>query len=286
MTSTVSALPTSVNPPRTTALELCDVAAGYGNEQNALDGINLAIRTGEICAVLGPNGAGKSTLVRVLCGALRPARGTISIFGADLFAMDRRTIARKVAVVPQAAPVSLGFTVEEVVMMGRAPHQGAWMRPVDADVEAVERALDACDLHDLRARPVAHLSGGEQKRVAIARALAQEAPILLLDEAGAHLDVKHSIAVHEVVQREVQDRGLACVAVLHDLNVAAQYADRIALLKGGRLLALGSIPEVMTYARLKDVFEAELYVGVNELDGARYFLPVRPRSRPPGPRDL
>lgn len=160
------------------------------------------------------------------------------------------------------------------------------MTPSEADHEAVERAITACELEDLRARPVANLSGGEQKRVAIARALAQEAQVLLLDEAGAHLDVRHSIAVHEVVHREVHERGLACVAILHDLNVAAQYADRVALLKEGRLLALGTIEEVMTYTRLKDVFEAELYVGVNELDDARYFLPVRPRSRPSGGRDL
>jgi iron complex transport system ATP-binding protein len=108
----------------------------------------------------------------------------------------------------------------------------------------------------------------------------------LLDEAGAHLDVRHAIALHELVAREVAERRLACLAVMHDLNAAAQYADRVVLLKGGRLVADGSIEEVMTYRRLKEVFETELYVGVNELDGARYFLPVRPRSRPPGGRDL
>lgn len=268
------------------ALELRGVSASYGHGIQALEDVSLAVRAGEICAVLGPNGAGKSTLVRVLSGTLKPDRGTISIFGEDLTALDRRAIARRVAVVPQSVEVSLGFTVREVVMMGRAPHQGTWMRASKADEEAVEKAIEACDLTALRDRPVSNLSGGEQKRAAIARALAQEAKVLLLDEAGAHLDVKHSIAVHEVVHKEVEERGLACVAVLHDLNVAAQYADRVALLKGGKLLAHGSVEEVMTYARLKDVFEAELYVGVNELDNARYFLPVRPRSRPPGPRDL
>lgn len=167
-------------------------------------------------------------------------------------------------------------------MMGRAPHQGAWMRPSDRDEEAVARALGACDLVALSGRPVAELSGGEQKRVAIARALAQEAQVLILDEPGAHLDIRHSIEVHEVVRREVAERRLACVAVLHDLNAAAQYADRVALLKAGRLVAQGTVEEVMTYRRLKDVFEAELYVGVNELDGSRYFLPVRGARDPRG----
>jgi len=161
--------------------------------------------------------------------------------------------------------------------MGRAPHQGAWMRASGHDEEAVERALAACELEALADRPVAELSGGEQRRVAIARALAQEGEVLLLDEPGAYLDVRQSIELYEVVRREVVERRLACVAVLHDLNAAAQYADQVALLKAGRLLACGSVEEVMTYRRLKEAFEAELYVGVNELDGTRYFLPVRPR---------
>ena len=259
------------------AVQLDDVSASYRAGVPALDGVTLSLQAGRICAVLGPNGAGKSTLVRVLSGAHKPDRGRISIFGEDLARLDRQAIARRVAVVPQTVETSPGFTVEEVVMMGRAPHQGSWMRPSQADEAAVERAICACELDALRDRPVDQLSGGEQKRAAIARALAQEGKVLVLDEAGAHLDVRHSIAIHEVVRREVEERQLACVAVLHDLNVAAQYADEVALLKAGRLVAMGSIEEVMTYARLKDVFEAELYVGVNELNDTRYFLPVGPR---------
>jgi iron complex transport system ATP-binding protein len=152
------------------------------------------------------------------------------------------------------------------------------MRASARDEEAAQRALRACELTPLAGRPVAELSGGEQRRVAIARALAQEGQVLVLDEPGAHLDVRHSIAVYEVVRREVAERRLACVAVLHDLNAAAQYADHVALLKGGRLVGAGAVEEVMTYRRLKDAFEAELYVGVNELDNTRYFLPVRGRA--------
>ncbi len=260
------------------AVEVTDVFAGYG-ETDALSGVSLRVEPGELCAVLGPNGAGKSTLVKLLSGLLRPRLGRVAIAGKDVTTLDRRALARLVAVVPQHVEVALGFTVRDVVMMGRAPHQGAWMSAADADRDAVERAIEACDLGDLVERRVATLSGGEQKRVAIARALAQEGKVLVLDEAGAHLDIRHNIAVHEVVRRELAGRGLACVAVLHDLNAAAQYADRIALLKGGRIVAQGTVEEVMTYRRLKEVFEAELYVGVNELDGARYFLPVRPNPR-------
>lgn len=267
------------------AIALDHVGASYPTGVRALDDVSFSVQKGEICAVLGPNGAGKSTLVRLLSGALRADKGEIRLFGEPIHALDRKALARRVAVVPQTTPAALGFSVREVVMMGRAPHQGGWMSASPEDEAAVEKALRACDLEALAKRPLAELSGGEQKRAAIARALAQEGAILVLDEAAAHLDVRHSIAVHEVVRREVEERGLACLAVLHDLNVAAQYADKVALLKEGKLVAFGSIEEVMTYARLKDVFESELYVGVNELDNARYFLPVRPAARRSGTRD-
>lgn len=259
------------------AVELRAVSVGYGGV-DVLHEVSLGVRPGHLCVVLGPNGAGKSTLVKVISGALRPRAGSVLVGGDDAARLDRQAIARRVAVVPQSVEVAFGFSVREVVAMGRAPHQGAWMHATPADLAAVERALEACELTDLAHRPVSALSGGEQKRVAIARALAQEAPILLLDEAGAHLDVRHSIAVHELVRRELQRRELAAIAVLHDLNAAARYADRVALLQGGRIVAEGTVEEVMTYRRLTAVFETELYVGVNELDGARYFLPFRPRG--------
>ncbi len=257
-------------------LKLEDVDARYSDGMVALSGISLTVQPGEVCAVLGPNGAGKSTLVRLLSGALRPARGRVTLFGDDLATLDRRAIAQRIAVVPQAVEVAFGFTVRQVVAMGRAPHQGAWMRASAEDDAIVEHALSACDLGGLSDRPVSHLSGGEQKRVAIARALAQSARALVLDEAASHLDIRHAVELHEVVCREVAERRLVCVVVLHDLNAAARYADRVVLLKSGGLVASGTIEEVMTYRRLKEVFEAELYVGVNELDGRRYFLPVRP----------
>jgi iron complex transport system ATP-binding protein len=257
-------------------IELEGVSAGYGRE-DVLREVFLRVGEGRLCAVLGPNGAGKSTLVRLLSGALPPRQGRVLLQGEDLAGLDRRAVARKVAVVPQSVEVALGFSVREVVEMGRAPHQGSWMQASERDRAAVDRALAACELDAVGHRPVASLSGGEQKRVAIARALAQEAPVLLLDEAGAHLDVRHSIIVHELVRRELTRRSLTCVAVLHDLNAAARYADRVALLKAGRIVAEGTVEEVMTYRRLTGVFETELYVGVNEIDGTRYFLPFRPR---------
>jgi iron complex transport system ATP-binding protein len=257
----------------------CDgVSAGYHRGKDVLRGVSLAVRSGELVAVLGPNGAGKSTLVRVLAGLHRPTTGRVTLGGEDVVTLDRRGVAQRLAVVPQATDVALGFRVREVVAMGRAPFQGALMAESDADRARVADALSRCDLSEKAERPVEELSGGEQRLVAIARALAQDAPSLLLDEPGAHLDVKHAHAVYGLVRDEVDRRGLACVAVLHDLNAAAQYADRIVLMKDGAVEADGPVDEVMTWRRLGDVFGVDLYVGVNEIEGTRYFVPMRPKK--------
>jgi iron complex transport system ATP-binding protein len=169
--------------------------------------------------------------------------------------------------------------VREVVAMGRAPHQGGWMRATAADLTIVDEALIRCDLVLLADRAVADLSGGEQKRVAIARALAQKPKVLLLDEPSAFLDVRHEIELYDRLAEEVAKEKLACVVIMHDLNVAAQYASRVVLMKRGRIIAEGEVEEVMTYARLKETFDADLYCGVNELLGTRFFLPMRGRPR-------
>jgi iron complex transport system ATP-binding protein len=237
--------------------------------------VTIAARSGEMLAVLGPNGAGKTTLLRVLAGTLAPFEGAARLFGEPMREMNVARIARDVAFVAQTESVEFGFTVRDVVMMGRAPHQGAWMRANDRDVRVVDEAMARCDLVGLASRPVDELSGGEQKRVAIARALAQEPRVLLLDEPAAFLDVRHQIDLYELLVDEIARRKLACVCVMHDLNAAAQYASRVALAKAGEIVAVGAVEDVMTYARLKETFDADLYVGVNELTNDRFFLPMR-----------
>jgi iron complex transport system ATP-binding protein len=229
-------------------------------------------------AVLGPNGAGKSTLLRVLSGALAPTEGEVRLFGTRIGTRSRHAIAGELAVVTQSEEVAFGYSVEDVVMMGRAAHQDGWMRPRAEDRVIVEKAIARCDLGEVADRPVSDLSGGEQKRVAIARALAQTPRVLLLDEPTAFLDVRHQIALFDLLEDEVS-RGLACVVVMHDLNMAAQYASRVVLAKEGRLIAVGSVDEVMTYARLAETFDSDLYVGINDVTGARFFLPMRSRAR-------
>jgi iron complex transport system ATP-binding protein len=261
-------------------LSLRGVAASYGaGETDRLTDVDLVLAAGELVCLLGPNGAGKTTLVRVASGLLAPTHGDVTLLGAPIASRSRAETARLLAVVEQQQEPAAGFTVREVVAMGRAPHQGAWMRASERDDAAIDDALARCDLGALRHRPANQLSGGEQKRVAVARALAQEPRVLLLDEPGAFLDVRHQLDLYELLAKEVKEKKIACLVVMHDLNVAAQYADRVVLVKNGRIVAAGKVDEVMTYAVLKETFDADLYVGVNEITNARFFLPMRVRER-------
>ncbi len=251
------------------------VTVRYGSAEPALDGVTLAVAAGEMVAVLGPNGAGKSTLLRAMCGAMGAASGRIRLGGEDVATMDRRELARSVAFVTQTSDVAFGFTVRDVVMMGRAPHQGSWMNATEADERAVNDAMRALELDAFASRRIDALSGGEQKRVSIARALAQSPKVLLLDEPGAFLDVRHALALYDLLCDLAEKQSMAIVLTMHDINAAAQYASRIALLKSGKLVAIGTVEEVLTYKRLQETFDADLYCGVNDVNGARFFLPMR-----------
>ncbi|MBS2016511.1 MAG: ABC transporter ATP-binding protein [Deltaproteobacteria bacterium] len=253
-------------------------AAAVPGERETLRDVDLDLGGGELVCVLGPNGAGKTTLLRVASGLLAPRSGEVRLSGEPLAGLSRAEIARSLAVVEQMQitdGIAGGFTVREVVAMGRAPHQGSWMRASKKDDAIVDDAIARCDLVSLAERPAHALSGGEQKRVGIARALAQEPKVLLLDEPGAFLDVRHQLDLYELLLSEVKERELACMIVMHDLNIAAQFADRVVLVKAGRIVAAGKVEEVMTWRTLKETFDADLYCGVNDLTGARFFLPMR-----------
>jgi iron complex transport system ATP-binding protein len=266
------------------SLILRAVTAGYSvasdRAKPELEQVDLDAAAGQIVCVLGPNGAGKTTLVRVASGLLAPWKGEVRLNDRPLSELTRAEIARLLAVVEQREEIAGSFTVREVIAMGRAPHQGSWMRPSEKDEAMVDEALKRCDLTSLASRSARALSGGEQKRVAIARALAQEPKILLLDEPGAFLDVRHQIDLYELLQVEVKTKNLTCVVVMHDLNIASQFADQIVLMKKGRVIAAGSVEDVMTWNTLKETFDTDLYCGVNDLTGARFFLPMRAKSTP------
>jgi iron complex transport system ATP-binding protein len=266
------------------ALEVLGVSFAYRRTgPSVLHDVAFDVKRGELLGILGPNGAGKSTLLRVLAGLVAPTAGSVSIGGVGLASTSRGEIARRLALVPQQEPSVFGFTARELVAMGRAPHTGLLGTLDTRDDAAVERALKRCDAASLASRPFAELSGGEQKRVLIARALAQAAPLVLLDEPVAFLDIHHQLAICDLLASAVADGEFTAVAVLHDLNLAAQYCQRLLLLREGRVVALGSVSEVMSYRQIRETFEAEVYVGENELNHTRYFVPMRAARSPSMP---
>ncbi len=258
-------------------LEAREVAHAVGPNR-VLDGVTLALGAGELLALVGPNGAGKTTLLRIVAGVLAPLGGEVRVRGEPLAGLSRRALARELAVVPQDLVVPFPYRVRELVAMGRAPRLGAFGREGPADRAAVEAALRALALEALGARTYTTLSGGVKQRTALARALAQEADTLLLDEPTAHMDLGHRLHTFEWLRAWIAARRdrRAVLVVTHDLSLAAQHADRIALLDHGRLVALGPPREVLTPERLETVYAVEARVTD---DGAGHPVVVAVRSR-------
>ncbi len=239
-----------------TVLAARAVSVSYG-ERAVLHAIDLEVRSGEIVAIVGPNGAGKTTLLRALAGTLPPVSGEVALDGRPLSALGRRELAREIAVVPQDVPSAPGFTVRDVIAMGRAPHQSAWLRERKEDVAAVREALGRCALDGFAERPFDALSGGERKRVLIAQALAQAPRVLLLDEPSAFLDLGHAVATFELAREEAA-RGVAVGAIVHDFGLAARYADRVVLLADGRVRAAGPPRDILDEAHLSAAFSVPI----------------------------
>jgi iron complex transport system ATP-binding protein len=237
-------------------LELRGVQAGYPGRRPGpvLRGVDLHVRAAEVVALIGPNGAGKSTVLRVASGVLRPTSGRVLLHGQDVGRLRPREIARQVAVVPQDGVAPAGMTVRELVTLGRTPHLVALLGARGRDHAAVDQALALTDTVELSGRLVDELSGGERQRVLLARALAQEPRLLLLDEPTANLDLYHQVAMLEVVRRLARETGLAVLAAVHDLQLAALYCDRVALLSAGGVVGHGPPESVLTAPLLLSAF--------------------------------
>jgi len=241
-------------------------------QAEALAEVSLTVLQGERVFVLGPNGAGKSTLLRVLAGTLRPHAG---LFGARISERERREVAREVAFVAQSEEVRFAFSVRQVILMGRAPHQEGWMRPSSEDARVLDDVLRRFDLESLAERCVDQLSGGEKKRVAIARAFAQTPRVLLLDEPTAFLDVHHQVLLFAELDGVAATNATTSIIVTHDLQLAAAQASRVVLMKAGRVVAEGTVDEVLTDRRLEETFDWPIAAGRVEGTGERAFVPRR-----------
>lgn len=225
-----------------------------------LSEIDFALECGALRALLGPNGSGKTTLLKLLMGILTPTRGKVFYQGVDLKKMTRREIARRIALVPQEMNLQFGFTVEQMVMLGRTPHVGALSGAKKQDRVIVEHAMEIMEIKEMRGRVVTELSGGEQQRVVIAMALAQEPQVLLLDEPTVHLDINHQIEILELVKKLNRENGLTVLATMHDLNLAALYFDNLTLLERGRVVAHGAPQTVLNAEQIRAVFNANVII--------------------------
>ncbi|MYH41950.1 MAG: ABC transporter ATP-binding protein [Chloroflexi bacterium] len=242
----------SANGDRPAAVEA--EAVSFSVEANALlDRVDVRAGRGQFVGLIGPNGAGKSTLLRTLAGVLRHQQGTVRLEASDLRSMTARDVARIVALIPQIAPYTQGFTALELVLMGRYPHLGRFEVEGEADDRIARSAMRLTETEELAARTLDTLSGGERQRVFVARALAQRPRILLLDEPTSNLDVLHQLTVLGLV-RTLVDGGLTAIAAIHDLNLAARYCDRLVLLSNGRVLTEGRPDEVLEPETIESAF--------------------------------
>ena len=256
-----------MSPP---AFEVLGLTAPFG----LAPGLDLALPAGRIIGLVGPNGAGKSTLLGCLSGRLTAVAGEVRLHGARLDAIDRRARARALALMPQEEPRPEGFSVRDVVELGRLPHLPRFGRLSAADHRAVRDALTLAGVDGLAGRAVETLSGGEYQRVRIARALAQAPETLLLDEPEAHLDLGHRSGLMALLARANRTRGMTVIAALHALDVAALYCDRLVLIDRGRLVAEGRPAEVLTAERLAAVYGHPVWVEPGP-DGRPRLGPLR-----------
>ncbi len=277
----------------TLPLQVEHLTAGYVRGHPVLTDITFDLPDGELLAVIGPNGAGKSTLLRCLLGWIHPDTGVVRLRGCELRALSHRQRALEIAYVPQFPPRTVGFSAGDVVLVGRYARMGWLGLPGPQDIRIALAAMEMTETADLFERPFDALSGGEMQRVAIARALAQQPGVMLLDEPTSHLDLRHQLRIGAMLQRVAHEWPMAIVWVLHDLNLAARFADRILVLHRGRGVALGTPADVLTPTLIEQVYGVEtevlttgdgrLHVVVRQLGcTASQVQEGTKTSRPPG----
>ena len=248
-------------------LQIKDIGFGY-EKKRVLSRVSFDAKKGEIIGIIGPNGSGKTTLLKIIDGLLFPQEGEILVEGENLRQKNRKELARIIAFVPQEFSLVFPFSVQEIVMMGRYPHLSNLRFEGNDDYRIVREAMEMTDTLHLSERMIHHISGGERQRVLIARALAQKPRIMLLDEATAFLDIKHQIALFELIKKLNKLQDLTVIVVTHDINLAGQYTDRIILLQDGKIHSIGTPELVITEDNINEVYEADVLVDKNPRTGA------------------
>jgi iron complex transport system ATP-binding protein len=267
-------------------LKARDLTLQYGRRR-VTDGLTAEIPEGKVTMIVGANACGKSTLLRGLTRLLKPVGGSVTLDGKNIHARPARELARTLGLLPQHPVAPGGITVRDLVGRGRYPHQGFFRNWSEQDESAVQRALEATRTLELAGRDVDELSGGQRQRVWIAMALAQETDVLLLDEPTTYLDLAHQVEVLDLVTDLNRQRGTTVAIVLHDLNLAARYADHVLALKNGRIVAAGSAADVVTQELVRDVFGLDSVVIPDPVSGQPLVLPVgRHHAGSPHPNEI
>ena len=255
-------------------LSALGLIGGYP-QKVVIQGVDLNLHPGEWLSLVGANGSGKSTLLRLLSRILPPKTGTVLLDGTAIHRMPSRVVARQIAFLPQQQQLPAGLTVRQLIALGRSPYQPWWQwEPTAKDLAHIAHALTATQLEDFAERPITELSGGERQRAFLALALAQTPRVLLLDEPTTYLDLRYQLQFLDLLQALKQDQNLTVITVLHDLNLAARYSDRLALLLTGKIHDIGAVVEVLTPNNIADVFgiQAELLKTVHGLQ----VIPISP----------
>ena len=255
-------------------LQVRDIRFSY--VEPVLKGLSFEVGPGETLAVLGPNGSGKTTLLKTLVGILSPSTGSVSIDGRNLTRASRREAARLIGYVAQESAVRFPLTAMEFVLQGRFAQGRLVGFESEEDVREAERAMDLTETTSFSSRILSELSGGERQRVMLARALASRPKLLVLDEPVANLDISHQVKMFDLVSRLVAEEGMSAVVVTHNLNLAAEFATAVLLLKSGEVVAFGEPADALREERLRSVFETDLIVDVNPRSRAPRITLVRP----------
>ena len=230
------------------------------NNKDILKDINFSLEVGDFVGILGPNGCGKTTLLKNINRWLEPHQGSVHIEGLDVFKISVKDLAKRVATVPQDAYLDIGFTTEQIVSMGRNPHLKIIEPERANDFAIIEDSMRAMDVLHLRDKPIYQLSGGEKQRVLIARALAQQPTLLLLDEPTSHLDINYQWELLELLKKLCVEKSLTILVVLHDINLASMFCNKVILLKEHRIFKMGTLPEVLNEQNIKEVFNMDVHI--------------------------
>jgi iron complex transport system ATP-binding protein len=265
-------------PALLSARDLSFAYHGGEDSREVFTGVSLELAAGELVALAGPNGAGKTTLLKVLSGVLPPQSGEVRLDGRPLGAFSPKEIARQIAFVGQELAADFSFTVEELVLLGRSPHLGTMAVETQRDFGIAREAMRSTGVEALADRAIDEISGGERQRAFLAMALAQEPRVLLLDEPASHLDLAHEIAFFDLLAALVASKQLAVLVAGHDLNIAADYASRLAVLAGGRLVADGPPEDVLTEDLLVKHWGARAMVVPSPATGRPHVVPVPGRQ--------